>query len=370
MPKPSRPTPRQAGLSLGTLPTGPQNDITDVAGVGVGHTSVVEGRDVRTGVTVVLPHGGNLFREKVVAAAHTINGFGKPFGLEQVRELGTLESPIALTSTLNVPRVADALISWLLAHDADIARRTSTVNVVVGECADSYLNDARGRHVGEAHVLRALAAAGEGAGGAGASARPLAQGSVGAGTGMVAFGFKGGVGSASRRLPAELGGHTLGALVVSNFGRRDQLTIAGVPVGRLLGGPAEAPPERGSVMIVLASDAPLSARQLGRLCRRAVHGLARTGSTSGHGSGDFVLAFSTAQRIPHGAPAGELALRCLADDGPALEALFQAVVESVEEAVVASLFCAETVAGRDGHVREALPIEPVLDLLRRYGRLG
>ncbi len=359
----SRPGPREAGLSLGTLAPGPRNDITDVAGVRVGHTSVVEGHDVRTGVTVVLPHDGDLFRQKVIAAAHTINGFGKPFGLEQVRELGTLESPIALTSTLNVPRVADALLSWMLARDADIARTTTTVNVVVGECSDSFLNDARGRHVGEAHVLAALSEA-EGSGGAAAGA--VAQGSVGAGVGMVAFGFKGGVGSASR----VLGDHTLGALLVANYGGRAQLTIAGVPVGRLLAGPAAPQPERGSVMIVLATDAPLSARQLGRLSRRAVHGLARTGSTSGHGSGDFVLAFSTAQRIAHDAGVAELTLRCLPDDGRALEGLFQAVVEAVEEAAISALFRAETVVGRDGHVAEALPVDAVLELLRKHGRLG
>ena len=350
-----RPRPRDAGLRLGTLPPGPLNAITDVAGVRVGHASVIEGTDVRTGVTVILPHGDNPFRHKVIAAAHTINGFGKPVGLEQIRELGTLESPIALTGTLNVPRVADALLTWLLAQDEGIARDTSTVNVVVGECSDAYLNDARGRHVHEAHVLAALASA---AGG------PVAEGSVGAGVGMSAFGFKGGVGTASRRSPA---GYTMGALVVSNYGRRAQLTIDGVPVGRLLGEDPQPPPERGSVMIVLATDAPLTARPLGRLARRAAHGLARTGSVSGANSGDFVLAFSTAQRIPHEA-AGELALRSVADSDPAFDGLLLAVVEAVEEAVISSLFRAETVRGRDGHLRQALPIPSVLELLRRHGR--
>jgi len=329
--------------------------------VRVGHTSIVQGADVRTGVTVILPHGGNLFREKVIAAVHTINGFGKPFGFEQVRELGTLESPIALTGTLSVPRVADALLTWMLAQDPEIAREAPTVNLVVGECSDAYLNDARGRHVREEHVLAALASAGQG---------PVAQGTVGAGVGMSAFGYKGGVGSASRRLAGDVGGYTLGALLVSNYGRPDQLTIAGVPVGRLLAAQASEPPERGSVMAILATDAPLTARQMGRLCRRAVHGLARTGSTSGHGSGDFAIAFSTAQRIAQGSQAAELHLRCLSDEGPAFEALLQAVVEAVEEAAISSLFCAEALTGRDGHTRQALPVEQVLELLRRYGRLA
>lgn len=355
-----RPGPRQVGLELGLLPPGKWNAITDVAGVRVGHTSVIEGQDVRTGVTVILPHGDNLFREKVIAATHTINGFGKPCGLEQIRELGTLESPIALTGTLNVPRVADALLTWMLARDEGIARTTSTVNVVVGECSDAYLNDARGRHVHEEHVLAALA---------GACGGPVAEGAVGAGVGMTAFGFKGGVGSASRRLPAEAGGWTVGALIVSNFGLRAQLTIDGVPVGRRLGGDGEGPPERGSVMVVLATDAPLTARQLGRLSRRAVHGLARTGSFSGHGSGDFVLAFSTAQRIPHASGLSELSLRCLPEDGRTFSMLLFAVVEAVEEAVIASLFRAETVSGYQGHVRQALPLPAVLELLRCHGRL-
>jgi len=360
MPTPSRPGPRELGLCLGTLPPGPHNDITDVAGVRVGHTSVIEGHDVRTGVTVVLPHGGNPFREKVIAAVHTINGFGKPFGFEQVRELGTLESPIALTGTLSVPRVADALLTWMLARDGEIAREAPTVNLLVGECSDAFLNDARGRHVHEGHVLAALEAAGEG---------PVAQGSVGAGVGMTAFGYKGGVGSASRRLSAACGPYTLGALLVSNYGRPEQLTIAGVPVGRLLPNQTPSEQERGSVMVILATDAPLTARQLGRLGRRAVHGLARTGSTSGHGSGDFVIAFSTAQRIPQDGETMELSLRCLQDGGPAMEALFQAVVEAVEEAAISSLFRAETITGRDGHTREALPVAQVLDVLRRSGRL-
>ncbi|MDI7275424.1 MAG: P1 family peptidase [Anaerolineae bacterium] len=355
-----RPSPREAGLRLGTLPTGPGNAITDVAGVRVGHASVIEGQDVRTGVTVVLPHGGNLFREKVVAAAHTINGFGKPCGLEQIRELGTLESPIALTSTLNVPRVADGLLTWMLAQDEGIARQTSTVNVVVGECNDAYLNDARGRHVREEHVLAALN---------GASAGPVAQGAVGAGVGMVAFGYKGGVGTASRQVPGEMGGWTVGALVVSNMGRRRQLTIDGVPVGRLLAEEEGERPESGSIMVVLASDAPLTARQLGRLCRRVSHGLARTGSISGSGSGDFAIAFSTAQRIPHASAAGELQLRSLPDESPAFDLTLQAVVEAVEEAVIASLFRAETVTGYAGRTVPALPLPPVLALLQRYGRL-
>ncbi len=356
----ARPGPRALGLRLGTLPPGPSNAITDVVGVRVGHCSVVQGQDVRTGVTVILPHGGNVFREKLIAAAHTINGFGKPCGLEQIRELGTLESPIALTGTLSVPRVADGLLTWLLDLDEGIARTTSTANLVVGECSDAYLNDARGRHVREEHVLAALAAAAEG---------PVRQGAVGAGVGMTVFGWKGGVGSSSRRCPAELGAYTVGALAVSNYGAPEQLTIAGVPVGRRLaeGGPQQ--PERGSVMVVLATDAPLSSRQLGRLSRRAVHGLARTGSIGGHGSGDFVLAFSTAQRIPHDPAGGEMVLRALPDGAAAFEVLLLAVVEAVEEAAIASLFCAGTMEGFQGRRREGLPVTQVMEMLRHAGQV-
>jgi D-aminopeptidase len=362
-----RPRIRHTGIVVGDLPTGPLNAITDVAGVRVGYTTLVAGQGplhpgqgpVRTGVTIVLPHGGNLFHHKVRAAVHTINGFGKVRGFEEVRELGLIEAPIALTNTLNVGLVADALVQYAVRQEPDIGIRTSTANVVVGETHDGYLNDLQGRHVRAEHVWAAIDAAASG---------PVAEGAVGAGTGTTCFGWKGGIGTASRLLPAEGGGYTVGALVQSNFGRPRDLTICGVPVGRHLHPPAasDPPPHRGgSVMIVLATDAPLTARQLRRLCVRAAAGLARTGSIYGHGSGDFVIAFSTAWRIEHQPASLTTNQVVLADEGQAMGWLFPAVVESVEEAVLNSLLRAETVTGRDDHTRHALPVDEVVDLLRR-----
>jgi D-aminopeptidase len=363
-----RPRIRDTGIVVGDLPTGPLNAITDVPGVRVGHTTLVAGQGplrpgqgpVRTGVTIVLPHGGNLFHHKVRAAVHTINGFGKVRGFEEVRELGLIEAPIALTNTLNVGLVADALVQYAVRQEPDIGIRTSTANVVVGETHDGYLNDLQGRHVRAEHVWAAIDAAASG---------PVTEGAVGAGTGTTCFGWKGGVGTASRLLPAEGGGYTVGALVQSNFGRPRDLTICGVPVGRHLRPPAasDPPPNRGgSVMIVLATDAPLTARQLQRLCVRAAAGLARTGSIYGHGSGDFVIAFSTAWRIEHQPASLTTNQVVLADEGQAMAWLFPAVVDSVEEAVLNSLFRAETVTGRDDHTRHALPVDEVVDLVRRY----
>ena len=363
-----RPRARDVGLVIGELPPGAHNAITDVAGVRVGHATLISGQGllrpgqgpVRTGVTVILPHGDNLFREKVPAAVHTINGFGKPFGFEQVRELGLIESPIALTNTLNVGGVADALVQYAVRLNPEIGIRTGTVNVVVGETNDGYLNDLQGRHVRAEHVWAAIEAA---------SAGPVEEGAVGAGTGTTCFGWKGGIGTASRVLPAERGGFTLGALVQSNFGRPADLTVCGVPVGRFLRPPREG--ERpggdwGSIMIVLATDAPLSSRQLQRLCVRAAAGLARTGSVHGHGSGDFAIAFSTGQRIPHEPPALAGRWTVLLDEARVIDGLFYAVVESVEEAILNSLCRADTVAGRDGHIAHALPVDEVVALVRRH----
>ena len=303
-------------------------------------------------MTVVLPHAGNLYLEKVPAAVHTINGYGKACGFEQVRELGVLEAPIALTNTLNVGLVLDGMVQAAIGQNPGL----SSINILVGETNDSYLNDIQGRHVRAEHVFQALESA---AGG------PVLEGAVGAGAGTVCYGWKGGIGSASRLLPENLGGFTLGALVQSNFGSRAELVVKGVPVGRSL--PLESPPPAlpsGSIMIVLATDAPLNSRQLGRLCRRASAGLARTGGTLKHGSGDFVIAFSTANRIPHRPERLTATQTVLLDEGPLLNGLFQAVIESVEEAVLNSLACAETVIGRDGHVAEALPLERVMELVK------
>lgn len=367
----TRPRARDVGLQLGTLPTGAHNAITDVAGVRVGHTTLISGSGklvpgagpIRTGVTVILPHAGNLFREKVPAAVHSINGFGKCMGQEQVEELGQLEGPIALTGTMNVGRVTDALISYGIRENPDIGITTSTINPVVGECSDSYLNDMHGRHVHEAHVLAAID---------GAAGGDVAEGSVGAGTGMSAFGFKGGIGTASRATPSAAGGWTVGVLVLANFGRPDQLVIDGVPVGRLLHAERAAPPERGSIMFVVATDAPLLDRGLLRIARRCAHGLARTGSTSGHGSGDYVIVFSSAAsvRMPHEPVDLTWRPELAHDTSLTMDPLFQATVEATEEAIINALFRATTVVGRDDHVREAIPLEQVLPLLRRYGRIS
>jgi D-aminopeptidase len=291
---------------------------------------------------------------------HTINGFGKVFGFEQVRELGVIESPIALTNTLNVGLVADALIGHAIQRDPDIGISTAgTVNVVVGETNDGHLNDIQGRHVRAEQVQAAIGSA---------SAGHVVEGAVGAGTGTVCFGWKGGIGTASRVLPKGGGGYTVGALVQSNFGRARDLVVRGVPVGREIRPArvrAEPPPEKeGSIMIVLATDAPLDARQLGRLCVRVGAGLARTGSHYGHGSGDFVIAFSTAHRVAHAPAALEMMQPVIADEGKAMYRLFPAVVESVEEAVLNSLFRAETMTGRDGHTVQALPVDRVVAMQR------
>lgn len=365
----AKPRVRDAGIVVGELPTGTHNAITDVAGVRVGHVTLIEGEGslrpgqgpVRTGVTVILPHGDNLFRHKVRAAVHTINGFGKVRGFEEVRELGVVETPIALTNTLNVGLVADALVQYMVRHNPDIGITTSTANVLVGETHDGYLNDIQGRHVRAEHVWAAIESATPG---------PVAEGAVGAGTGTSCFGWKGGVGTASRVAPDEAGRYTVGALVQSNFGRPQDLTVCGVPVGRQFQPPnmASPPPsDSGSIMVILATDAPLSERQLRRLCVRAAAGLARTGSHYGHGSGDFVIAFSTAWRVEHDPAALTKVQTVLADEGRAMGWLFPAVVESVEEAVLNSLFRAETVVGRDGHMRHALPVEEVAALVRRCG---
>jgi D-aminopeptidase len=363
----TRPRLRDLGLTVGELPPGPHNAITDVAGVRVGHTTLISGDGplrpgegpVRTGVTVVLPHGDDLFRHKVRAAVHTINGFGKVHGFEQVRELGVVESPIALTNTLNVGLVVDALVQYAIRLNPDIGIDTSTANVVVGETHDGYLNDLQGRHVHVGHVWAAIEAAAPG---------PVVEGAVGAGTGTSCFGWKGGIGTSSRRLPRQAGAYTVGALVQSNFGRPADLLVCGVPVGRLIRPPDAPPPaaDGGSIMIVLATDAPLSERQLGRLCVRVAAGLARTGSVYGHGSGDFVIAFSTAYRIEHRPASLTAGQELLVDEERAMAWLFPAVADSVEEAVLNSLFRADTVTGRDNHTSHALPVDEVAALVHRY----
>jgi len=354
---------RQLGISPGSLSPGPLNAITDVAGVRVGHVTLNDGdgpHAVRTGVTVILPHEGNLYHQKVMAAVHTINGYGKAIGFEQVREFGQIESPIGLTNTVSVGLVADALIAWALRQNP----QARSANVVVGECNDGHLNDIRGGHVRREHVWQAVDAAAPG---------PVAEGNVGAGTGMRCFGFKGGVGTASRRLEAAQGGFTVGALVVANFGQRELLRVDGVPVGRHLAdwegespGPS-ASADEGSIMMVVATDAPLTGRQLSRLAKRAGLGLARTGSAGGHTSGDFCIAFSTANRTPLVTRGLTRQVEALVETGEAFNPLFQAAVEAVEEAILNALCAAETMTGRDGQVVQALPLDVVRELVKRAG---
>jgi D-aminopeptidase len=354
----SRPRAREFGLVVGVLPPGPLNAVTDVAGVAVGQVTIIEGKDVRTGVTVILPHGGNIFQDKVPAGISVGNGYGKLTGVTQVRELGTLESPIVLTNTLSVPVAADAVIDWTLGLPGN--ERVGSVNPVVGETNDGWLNDIRGRHVSRARVLEAIRAA---AGG------PVAEGAVGAGTGTTCFDYKGGIGTSSRRLAADRGGYTVGVLVQTNFG--GVLTLRGLPFDRKEAGvgasaaAAESDPcGDGSCMIVVATDAPLDARDLERLAKRALLGIARTGGYFSNGSGDYAIAFSTAPsvRVPHRSTSPTRTVTLLHDD--AISPLFQAAAEAAEEAIWNSLFKAVRTEGRDGHVAEALPLDRVRELLK------
>jgi len=327
------------GLSRGTLPAGAKNSITDVPGVLVGHHTLRDG-DINTGVTAILPHAGNLFRRKVTAAAHVINGFGKTVGLTQVQELGTIETPILLTNTLSVGTCATALIRDAIRQNPDIGRATGTVNPVVGECNDGPLNDIQALAITEAHALAALADAHEGA---------VEQGNVGAGTGMTCFGFKGGIGSASRRLKLGGGDHHLGVLVLSNFGRRGDLIL---PDGRRPD-PRQTPePERGSVMIVLATDVPVEHRQLERVARRTGAGIARLGSFWGHGSGDIAIAFSTGNMVDHD-ETRDLVPRTILNEAR-IDMLFRAAAETTQEAVLNSMLAAEAFTGRAGTHRTSL----------------
>lgn len=370
---------RALGLKLGQLQPGPLNAITDVPGVKVGQVTLMRGDGplqpgqgpVRTGVTVIIPRD-DVWRKKVPAGAFVLNGTGEMTGLAWVTESGFLEYPIALTNTLNVPRVANGVISWMLRHYPGIGITDDTLTPVVAECDDGRLNDIQGRHVSEADVMQALDEASSG---------PVTEGTVGAGTGMISYGFKGGIGTASRRLPDANGGFTVGVLVNANHGRRPELTMGGVPVGqRYEAEPAQsnlrptqsgespyltregiAGNAEGSIIVVIATDAPLDSRQLTRLGKRAALGLARTGSTARHGSGDFMLAFSTGNVIPHYPAEPTFSLTHLADTH--LNPLITATVEATEEAVLNALTGATTVVGRDGFRAEAISIPRLKALL-------
>ncbi len=331
----TRPRLRDLGIAIGRLDPGPWNAITDVAGVRVGHVTLIQGDSVRTGVTVILPHGDNPYRHKVPAAVYVANGFGKLVGYTQLRELGELETPIALTNTLSVWDAAIGLVQYVLGLPGN--ENVRSVNPVVGETNDGYLNDIRGRHVRPEHVLQAIRSARSG---------PVPEGAVGAGTGTVCFGFKGGIGTSSRRLARPEGGWTVGVLVQTNFGGR--LTVAGRPLWRRLRQSAE---HDGSCMIVLATDAPLDSRQLGRLARRAFGGMVRTGASMSHGSGDYVIAFSTARRTCSAQPGA----RGVPDRR--LDPLFEAAADATEEAILNSLLQAVDMTGHQGRSVRAIPLE-------------
>lgn len=352
--------PREMGIKIGVLPSGKLNAITDVAGVKVGHKTLISGESVRTGVTAILPHDGNIFQSKVPAAIFAGNGFGKLSGSTQIDELGNLESPIILTNTLNVAEGIQGVIEHTLSQKAN--EGVQSVNVVVGETNDGNLNDIRGRYVKKEDVLDAIRSA---------SAGPVEEGNVGAGTGTVCFGFKGGIGTSSRKLPQSLGGYTVGVLVQSNFG--GVLQIDGVPVGEELGKFSFSDKllnnVDGSCMIVVATDAPLDARNLERLAKRAFLGLGKSGGIASNGSGDYVIAFSTAEelRILHQPVRPVNQAGYLHNDFTSQ--LFMAAIEATEEAVINSLFAARTISGHNGRKIEALPLDKVIPILKKYNRL-
>jgi len=377
-PTPARQRARQLGIKVGILPTGDLNTITDVSGVLVGQTTLIRGDNIRTGVTAILPHSGNLFTDKVPGAVFVGNGFGKLAGSAQVNELGEIETPILLTSTLSVPRVSDAVLDYMLALPGN--EKVLSVNPLVAETNDGFLNDIRGRHITHDDVLAAIKNAKGGI---------VEEGSVGAGTGTVAFGFKGGIGSSSRKLPANLGGFTVGVLVQTNFG--GVLTINGAPVGvelnryylkdeltnpdsqaRSNAGARKETDADGSVIIVIATDAPLDSRNLRRMAARAIMGLARTGAAGSNGSGDFVIAFSSSSdvRLRQQTTANRSLprnLKSLSNDS--MSPLFLAVIEATEEAIYNSLFKATTTTG-NGHTVDAIPVDRTIEILRRHGSIS
>ncbi|MBH0201355.1 MAG: P1 family peptidase [Nitrospira sp.] len=356
---------RDLGITIGSYQPGPFNAITDVAGVKVGHQTLIQGDGplkpgqgpVRTGVTVVIPRD-DVWHKKVPAGFFVLNGTGEMTGLSWVAESGFLEYPIALTNTLNIPRVANGVMSWMIKQYPEIGISDDTLTPVVAECDDGRLNDIQGRHVSEQDVIAALDSASSGL---------VKEGTVGAGTGMISYGFKGGIGTASRKLSEKEGGYTIGVLVNANHGRRPELVIAGMPVGKRYElsqqlSEALAPGQsEGSIIVVIATDAPLDGRQLTRLAKRAALGLARTGSTARHSSGDFMLAFSTANVIPHYPKESTYQLTHLADTH--LNPLITATVEATEEAILNALTMATTVIGRDGHRIEAIDLNRLQTLL-------
>jgi len=358
---------RDLGIAIGTLPPGPLNAITDVDGVLVGHVTLNRGEGklrpgqgpVRTGVTAILPHGGDLWNEKVPAATYVLNGTGEMTGSIWIETQGALDVPILLTNSMNVGRVMDGVVAYMMKRYPDIGIGDDVVTPTVAECDDSAFNDARGIHVSIEDTVRAIESAKGG---------PVDEGTVGAGTGMMAFGFKSGIGTSSRVLPEEQGGYTVGVLVNSNmWDDRENLRFDGVPVGREI---VEAKPDRGkdgSIVIAIATDAPLDHLKLKRLASKASLGLARTGATSGHGSGDLFIAFSTANRVPHKPKERTYTMRVVADDH--LDPIFRAVQDATEEAILNALTMATTTVGRDGNTARAIPLDQLVAIMKKYGRL-
>lgn len=330
---------RDYGIKIGTMPTGERNTITDVADVSVGHVTLDE-EDIKTGVTAVLPHKGNLFKEKVVACAHVINGFGKSQGLVQINEMGTIETPIVLTNTLAVGRAYSGLVKYMLQENGDIGLTTGTVNPIICECNDSYLNDIRNIVIQEDHVLNAICAA----------KKDFSEGDVGAGRGMVCYGLKGGIGSASRKLLIDSEQYTVGALVLSNFGRLEDFILNGENIGakiKMIRKDIQSTKDKGSIIIVLATDIPLSYRQLKRVVKRSYIGIARTGGFTSSGSGEIVIGFSTSNIVNHYAKSDFIKFTLLNENN--IDKVFRAAAEATEEAILNSLICSKTTVGRNGN---------------------
>ena len=358
---------RAPGIRIGEYPPGRFNAITDVSGVRVGHSTIIRGEGalrpgegpVRTGVTAILPHQGNIFSDRAVASGFVLNGAGEVSGLMQVMEWGMLETPILITNTLAVGTVSDACVRWLVEHNPGIGDQHDVVIPVVGECDDSWLNDAAGRHVTPQHVSAAIDAAASG---------PVAEGNVGGGTGVITCDFKAGIGTSSRKLPQHEGGYTVGVLVSSNFGRMIDLRVDGVPVGEMIAPKYASYVKRGepagSIIVVVATNAPLLPHQVGKLCKRAALGAGRIGSYAHHGSGEFVIGFSNANSIPRVTRKMVYRMKVLLDR--VIDPLYKATVEAAEEAILNSMCMAESMEGQSGHVAPALPLDEVAELVRRY----
>lgn len=333
---------RDYGITIGKMMPGKKNAITDVCDVKVGHCTIKDG-EIQTGVTAVLPHGGNLFQQKVMAAVYVINGFGKSIGTVQIEELGTMETPIILTNTLSVGTAGDALVEYMLQHNGDIGITTGTVNPVVCECNDGYLNDIRGRHVKKEHVFQAIQGA----------QQDFEEGGAGAGTGMSCYGLKGGIGTASRMIPLGKKEYTLGVLVLSNFGRKEDLIVDGVKAGKLIENiESDGGLEKGSIIMTVATDIPLTERQLKRVLKRTAVALNRTGSYIGNGSGDIAIGFTTGNVVQHYEKEPIITLKMLNEDE--IDQVFRAAAEATEEAILNSMICAERIVGRGGHTRASL----------------